>query len=522
MAVAGCGGGQKKSSTTTATTSAKSTPSPKLTPPKAIATADATTVGGNGPIPFRVSIYDLRRDGPFLVLDFGIRCLLPASPGCDLLDAFTPGYRPTGQTTADVSSLSGIELVDSTGLKDYLPVRDDQGRVYASEPAPGSGTLTDSRVYLAWVRYPAPAAGSSALDVAFPQGGPVFSDVPITTGPAPAPGGNYVAAQPAQFVQPPSSTNTAGLTLPIENMIATSGNATGSDSESPGQAQLTLQSDVLFRFGKSNLTPKAASILRGVAGDIRTRARGGVQVTGYTDSIGSDQVNIPLSQARARSVVNALQPLTPGVNYTSQGKGSADPVAPNTKADGTDNPAGRALNRRVTITFAATAARPKPPTAGSGAAAASSASMTFHGAGGPSVTYGASNAALRRDGNLMLLTMDLKCVAASSGNSCDLQSDLAGVATVPPQSLGVATNGEFSVNQNSISGFSLLDSATGTGYIPVRRADGVPVTTSVAENIAVGATYPVWAYFPAPPATTTALSLLSLGGTARLGPVSVG
>jgi outer membrane protein OmpA-like peptidoglycan-associated protein len=31
--------------------------------------------------------------------------------------------------------------------------------------------------------------------------------------------------------------------------------------------------------------------------------------------------------------------------------GKADPVAPNTKPDGSDNPDGRRLNRRVTISF---------------------------------------------------------------------------------------------------------------------------------------------------------------------------
>ena len=52
------------------------------------------------------------------------------------------------------------------------------------------------------------------------------------------------------------------------------------------------------------------------------------------------------------AVQAALAPLAPGATFQSTGKGAADPVAPNTNPDGSDNPEGRARNRRVTITFA--------------------------------------------------------------------------------------------------------------------------------------------------------------------------
>ena len=54
----------------------------------------------NGPNPFQVTIYDLRRNGPFLVLDFGVKCLVP-NPGCSLITAFAPGYEPTGGISTD-------------------------------------------------------------------------------------------------------------------------------------------------------------------------------------------------------------------------------------------------------------------------------------------------------------------------------------------------------------------------------------------------------------------------------------
>jgi hypothetical protein len=256
LALAGCGGGHKKYSTGSTGKVTSTTKTTAFTPPKPITTFSETTLGGNGPIPFQVSIYDLRRDGSFLVLDLGVKCLLPANPGCGTLDAFSPGYRPTSSLQYDEGSLDGIWLVDPTYLKAYLPVRDAELRPYVSALAPGSTGFTDSLVHLEWVRYPLPPADVSALDVTFPQGGPIIREVPISNGPGPTAGGQFEAAQPSPFAQTPASTSTTGLTLPVENLTAISGNPTGSDSESPGHAQITLQSDVLFEFDKSNLTPR--------------------------------------------------------------------------------------------------------------------------------------------------------------------------------------------------------------------------------------------------------------------------
>jgi OOP family OmpA-OmpF porin len=57
-----------------------------------------------------------------------------------------------------------------------------------------------------------------------------------------------------------------------------------------------------------------------------------------------------LSQRRAAAVRDALAPQLPGVDLTVAGRGEADPVAPNTRPDGSDDPVGRAANRRVTLT----------------------------------------------------------------------------------------------------------------------------------------------------------------------------
>jgi outer membrane protein OmpA-like peptidoglycan-associated protein len=53
-------------------------------------------------------------------------------------------------------------------------------------------------------------------------------------------------------------------------------------------------------------------------------------------------------------VRTALEGLAPDFAYEASGKGETEPVAPNETEAGADDEAGRALNRRVTITFAKT------------------------------------------------------------------------------------------------------------------------------------------------------------------------
>jgi outer membrane protein OmpA-like peptidoglycan-associated protein len=69
-------------------------------------------------------------------------------------------------------------------------------------------------------------------------------------------------------------------------------------------------------------------------------------VAGYTDSTGSRQLNMTLSQQRADSVGSAL--ITQGVaanRVRTSGMGPDNPVASNSTAE------GKAQNRRVEITL---------------------------------------------------------------------------------------------------------------------------------------------------------------------------
>ena len=102
--------------------------------------------------------------------------------------------------------------------------------------------------------------------------------------------------------------------------------------------------DVLFDTGKYTLKPNTQVALARIAGIIQSYPGLMIQVEGYTDSVGSDQLNQTLSDNRAATTRDFL--VKNGVslnNITAAGYGKADPVADNSTA------AGRAQNRRVDL-----------------------------------------------------------------------------------------------------------------------------------------------------------------------------
>jgi outer membrane protein OmpA-like peptidoglycan-associated protein len=116
---------------------------------------------------------------------------------------------------------------------------------------------------------------------------------------------------------------------------------------------VTLSSDVLFAFNSSTLTATAQQTINRLAARLRSGGARSISIDGYTDSIGSVAYNLGLSHRRAASVQQALSAALGGPGaprIVTHGHGEANPVAPNTQ-DGHDNPAGRAQNRRVAISF---------------------------------------------------------------------------------------------------------------------------------------------------------------------------
>jgi outer membrane protein OmpA-like peptidoglycan-associated protein len=100
--------------------------------------------------------------------------------------------------------------------------------------------------------------------------------------------------------------------------------------------------DVLFDSGQYTLKPAARERLARISGIVLAYPDLKLQIEGYTDSIGSDEFNLRLSEKRAASVrdylVDASVPIS---NVFARGLGKANPIADNSTA------AGRKLNRRV-------------------------------------------------------------------------------------------------------------------------------------------------------------------------------
>jgi outer membrane protein OmpA-like peptidoglycan-associated protein len=108
--------------------------------------------------------------------------------------------------------------------------------------------------------------------------------------------------------------------------------------------KLNLPDGVTFDFGKANLKSQFYPALDNVANTLAQYNQTIVEVSGHTDSVGSDAANQTLSVQRANSVGNYL--IGKGLvreRFEIVGFGETQPVASN------DTDSGRALNRRVEI-----------------------------------------------------------------------------------------------------------------------------------------------------------------------------
>ena len=112
---------------------------------------------------------------------------------------------------------------------------------------------------------------------------------------------------------------------------------------------ITLEDSVLFDFGSSSLRSEASTTLSNLATVLKDSKAPKVQVQGHTDSISDDASNQTLSEQRAKAVTDALTSNGVTATIESVGYGETRPAAPNENSDGSDNPAGRRLNRRVEI-----------------------------------------------------------------------------------------------------------------------------------------------------------------------------
>ena len=112
----------------------------------------------------------------------------------------------------------------------------------------------------------------------------------------------------------------------------------------PDKVKVVFKNSVLFDFNSYQLKPEAKETLRKVAETLRQNPDNVIVIAGYTDSQGSFNYNVYLSEKRAEAVKNFL--VLNGVDPTRTlifGCGPKCPIAPNNTEE------GRELNRRVEI-----------------------------------------------------------------------------------------------------------------------------------------------------------------------------
>lgn len=108
-----------------------------------------------------------------------------------------------------------------------------------------------------------------------------------------------------------------------------------------GKVSIVL-SNIFFNVDKADLKPESYPELNRLATFLKSNPSARLEISGHTDSQGSEQHNKTLSEQRAQSVRNYLvQHGCNADNITAAGYGASKPVADNTSEK------GRAANRRV-------------------------------------------------------------------------------------------------------------------------------------------------------------------------------
>ncbi|MFC4120369.1 OmpA family protein [Nonomuraea zeae] len=302
--------------------------------------------------PFKIEVQAIERHAELTVL----RMEIMTTATTNTAGAFGYGTMQT--------SFARFRLLDPIGRKIYFTLRekDSNGDAFGTRNRTAAADYPED--FVPGVRYPVevyfpplPAAAKAMSIVPDLPMGPM-TGIPVTDGGAepaarergssemPKTGDTFqwpVVAPGGEIWSGVSDANEL-----VETPVKTTTQA--GDTETIG-----LRTDVLFTFDRARLSTKAAAVLDDVVEETRRRAdlaKPPITITGHTDNKGDDDYNQTLSVKRAEAVRQYLAAkLGSDYQYRPEGKGEREPIAKNDKRDGSDNPAGRARNRRVEISY---------------------------------------------------------------------------------------------------------------------------------------------------------------------------
>ena len=226
-----------------------------------------------------------------------------------------------------------VFLLDPVSKRKYHLVKDSEG-IFQGQPLrvkiEGGGFVPDwGKTTLVSFTFQAPPDTVQRADLLMPQFLP-FEGVTIEGLGGAASGG--IAA--------------AGTTLGLEGALKEL-NA----EVTPAEIKIDLAADVLFDFDKATIKKEAEPSLQNLATVLKANPGAAVTIEGHTDAKGADAYNQTLSEQRAASVKQWLvtNAQVNGASIATRGWGKSKPVTHNAKPDGSDDPDGRAKNRRVQI-----------------------------------------------------------------------------------------------------------------------------------------------------------------------------
>ena len=122
--------------------------------------------------------------------------------------------------------------------------------------------------------------------------------------------------------------------------------------------EVTERRKITFDPSSASITAETQGVVDDIADILKLCANLRIQIAGYTDSQGREEMNQQLSQQRAQSVLDALRVRrVPVSSFRAVGFGEADPIAANDTAD------GREANRRIEFSLIVPESSEEEPTA---------------------------------------------------------------------------------------------------------------------------------------------------------------
>jgi outer membrane protein OmpA-like peptidoglycan-associated protein len=244
------------------------------------------------------------------------------------------------QASNDAQARSQADADDATRLKnqaqmDAAKAQSDAARAQ-SDSAQAQADLTANQISSATAVSSAQAdAAKAQADLTANQ---ISSATAVTAAQADAEQ-SRLTAQQAQEGEQRAISDKATMRLKLSEQL----NAVLETRDS-ARGLIVSMSDVLFDTGRYSLKPGAREKLAKVAGILIVYPGLNIEVGGYTDNVGGDEMNQRLSEHRADAVRDYLVEQGVATNTVSaKGFGNTSPVASN------DNASGRQVNRRVEL-----------------------------------------------------------------------------------------------------------------------------------------------------------------------------